>query len=138
MNQMRKTAAIAMAVVFLMGGTAVLADDHEITMTGQYVWERSDKDIPGDIEAVFSPAGDKSWNVVFHFEWEGEMRAWRGTATGSLDGGSLEGEATEDRDRERKFVFKGTVKDGKFQGVHGGMRDGEMNETGKITLAPKS
>ena len=137
MKYKRASLAVAMALVFLCGGTLALADDHEVTWKGTYVWERSDKDIPGDIEAVFTPAGDKTWDVVFHFEWEGEMRAWKGTATGSLDNGELKGEAKEDRDRERTFAFEGTVKDGKFQGIHGGMRDGKLSETGKITLQPK-
>ena len=64
----------------------------------------------------------------------GEMRAWKGTARGDLSKGKLEGEATEDRDRERTFVFKGKTKDGVFAGEHGAIRDGEMNNLGTITL----
>ncbi len=130
----RRTVALAIALSFIIGGTFVFAEKEDITVKGSYVWARQDKDIPGDIEAVFTPDGKNQWNVVWSFEWEGEMRHWAGKATGSLKSGELEGEATEERDRKRTFVFKGSVEDGVFNGEHGAMREGKMNVLGTITF----
>ena len=133
MNRVRTIAClVAVAACFACGAT--FAADKDVTLTGKYVWERQDGGVPGEIKAVFTPTGKHAWDVVFHFEWEGEMRAWAGHAKGSLKNGELEGEGVEERDRKRTFVFSGTVEDGVFTGTHGRMRDGEMSNSGTLTL----
>lgn len=132
---MNRIARLTLACAVLTLGAA-FADDHAVTMTGEYVWERSDQEIPGEIEAVFTPAdADGMWNVVFTFEWEGEMREWHGEAKGSLTDGTLSGHALEDRDRKRTFMFEGDVSDGSFTGKHGRERDGEFRSSGRMTLS---
>ena len=124
----------ALVVLGLMVGGPSFAESEDITMEGGYVWQRRDGGIPGDLKAVFTPSGEGSWDVVFYFEWEGEDREWKGTASGSLTDGSLEGEAVEERDRKRTFKFSGEVTEGHFVGDHGAMRDGELQKRGTLEL----
>ena len=133
MNIMRIVVCGLVLLGCLVGGMLYAGED-DITLNGQFVWERGDGEIPGDLKAVFTPSGENSWDVMFHFEWEEEMRAWAGSASGSLKSGELEGEGVEERDRERTFHFRGSVEDGVFTGEHGGMRDGEWRKSGTLTL----
>ena len=132
----RSFRCLPLALALLAVSTVALAEHHEVKMKGEYVWERSDREIPGEIQAVFT-AGEKegTWKVVFHFEWEGEQRAWEGEATGSLKSGKLEGHGIEERDRKRTFLFSGEVTDGVFSGDHGRERDGEFRRSGRITFS---
>lgn len=129
-----RTLARSLAVAVLLVGGMTFAADGDVTLNGKFVWERGDSEVPGDIKAVFTPAGEDAWDVLFHFEWEGEDRTWAGTATGSLESGDLHGTGVEERDRQRTFVFRGKVEDGEFTGEHGAMRDGEMKKQGTLTL----
>ncbi|HXV77347.1 MAG TPA: hypothetical protein VD788_13595 [Candidatus Polarisedimenticolaceae bacterium] len=134
MNVVR-LAAVGFVVLGCVVGGSAAAETETVTLKGQFVWERSDKGIPGELAAMFTPSGEGTWDVVFHFEWEGEMREWKGTATGNLGSGRLEGEAVEDRDRKRTFAFRGAFTDGVFAGSHGQLRDGELSSGGTLTLA---
>ena len=40
------------------------------TLTGQFIWERQDKNIEGPVEAIFEATGENMWNVAFHFTFE--------------------------------------------------------------------
>ena len=40
-----------------------------------------------------------------------------------------------DDEEPRPFTFEGTFTDGKFEGTHAGMRDGEPSPTGTISLS---
>lgn len=134
MNKFRPVVYGGLALVScLVAGTFYTATD-DVTLNGQYIWERDDKNTPGNLKAVFTPAGDDSWLVVFHFEWEDEMRTWKGIATGSLKNGYLKGQGVEERDRKRTFSFRGSVKDGVFTGEHGSQRGGDWRKSGTLTL----
>ncbi len=71
--------AFLLLLVASLAGIA-LAEESE-TLTGTFVWERDDGEISGDLEAQFTSTGDKTWKVSFHFDWEGELRIWNGTAS---------------------------------------------------------
>ena len=126
--------ALLFLLVASLAGIA-LAEESE-TLTGTFVWERDDGEISGDLEARFTSTGDNTWNVTFHFDWEGEPRIWKGTAKGSLKKGKLEGEATMDKkDKPATFTFTGKFKGGTFKGTHARIRkEGEPRATGRLTL----
>jgi len=112
------------------------AEGDEVTLTGQFVWERDDGNHSGDLKAVFTPTGKKTWNVSFYFEWEDGRHVYEGTAEGSLTKGELKGEVVNDnKERPGTFRFKGKFKDGVFEGRHGSVRDGKENELGTLTLS---
>jgi hypothetical protein len=116
-----------------LSGIALAADTE--TLTGEFVWTRDDGDETGDLEAIFTVTGEGAYDVVFHFDWEGEPRTWKGTAKGSLEKGKLEGEVLSDFDDPATFTFSGKFKKGAFQGTHGQVtKDGELKATGTMTL----
>ena len=131
---MSKRGTIVLTLVFLSAlalGNAV-AEDTE-TLKGSFLWNNEDQ--TGDLEAVFSKTGDNTWDVAFHFEWEGAPRTFSGTAEGSLSSGELKGEVMSDGERPSPFYFTGSFEDGVFKGTHGGMRNGEKREAGTLTLS---
>jgi hypothetical protein len=126
--------ALLLLLVASLAGIA-FAEESEI-LTGTFVWERDDGEVSGDLEARFTSAGDKTWNVTFHFDWEGEPRIWKGTAKGSLKKGKLEGEVvTDNKERPATFTFAGKFKGGTFRGTHARIRkESEPRATGTLTL----
>ncbi len=117
-------------------GIGMAGDD--VTKTGTFVWEREDKEISGDLKAVFTPRGDadNQWDVAFHFDWEDGPHVYRGTATGSLAKGKLQGEVVNDNEEHKStFRFQGKFKKGKFKGTHSHIgEEGEPKPTGQLTL----
>jgi hypothetical protein len=112
-------------------------DSKDITMTGTFVWEKK-KGQNHDIKAVFTPNGDKKWNVVYTFEWamgknKGGEQSWKGTAEGDLLNGDIKGEGLHPNG-QRKFTFTGTAKDGKIDATHMEITGGKNEATGSITL----
>lgn len=143
MKQSKMSLVVLAVAILSLAGLSFAADvqsakDGEkqdaTKMKGGFVWERRDGGTSGDLEAVFTPTGEDSWDVTFYFDWEDEPREWSGTAKGSLNSGSLEGEAQEDRDRKRTFKFMGQVDAGVFKGEHGAVRDGELSKRGTLEL----
>ncbi len=102
------------------------------TLTGEYIWSSSNRG-PGELKAVFTPNGPDQWQVDFHFDWRGTPRVFSGEATGSLDGGKLEGEV-RNSSKQRTFTFQGKVADGVFEGTHAEIEDGYPEKTGTMTL----
>lgn len=132
---MNKTATALLAVsALLLTASPILADEPQ-TLTGDFVWERSDKNITGDLEAVFEPTGDSAWNVSFHFIFDNEKHVYSGTAEGSLTDGTLKGQVMSDGDKPQPFEFEGTFADGSFEGTHAGFRQGDRSPTGTLTLS---
>ncbi len=104
----------------------------EQTLIGAYHWERGET--KGELKAVFTPSGEGSWDVAFHFDFRGDAHTYTGEAKGSLTDGSLEGTVLNE-DKNRTFTFEGTVEEGKFEGTHaevGGRRG--SRQTGTLTL----
>ena len=129
----RWMAVLAVALLCWAGPLSLAAD--EVTMEGEFVWTRSDGDTKGDLKAIFTPTGQGTWDVAFHFDWEDGPHVYAGTAKGDLTGGQLEGEVQNDSsDRKATFQFSGTIEDGAFAGTHGHLSDGKLNDTGTMTL----
>lgn len=132
---MKKFVAILCFSALLLAPGALLAEEAETqTLTGEYQWDRPDEQ-PGPIKAVFTATGENQWDVSFYFNFRDEDHVWSGTAEGSLTEGELSGKVMSDGDKPSPFVFEGKFEDGVFKGTHGGLRDGERNDTGTITLS---
>lgn len=109
-------------------GQAQAADTKEETLNGTFAWTRENgKTHP--IKAVFTPNGDKKWNVTFTFNWGKGEQIWKGTAEGALDNGEMKGDA-KTPDGKRNFSFVGSFKEGKLDFTH---KEGK-NDTGTMTL----
>ncbi|MEM7352189.1 MAG: hypothetical protein AAF657_15420 [Acidobacteriota bacterium] len=132
---MKKPAIAILALAALALTAPSLFADESQTLTGQFIWERSDKNIDGDLRAVFEPTGESAWNVSFYFKFEEKDHIYSGTAEGSLTDGTLKGKVMSDGDKPRPFEFEGTFADGSFQGTHTGFRKGEPSPTGTMTLS---
>ena len=104
------------------------------TLEGEFVWKRSDKEIPGALEAVFEPTGENTWNVSFHFTFRDKEHTYTGTAEGSLTEGELHGRVMTDAEEPSPFEFEGSFTDGQFSGTHASLRTGEAQPTGTMTL----
>jgi len=133
---MTRFAMRALLLLLAVSLTGIAFAGETETLTGTFVWERDDGDETGDLEAKFTSTGENTWDVSFHFDWEGEPRVWNGTATGNLDKGKLEGKAMMDKtDKPSTFTFSGKFKKGKFKGTHASIdKDGESHSTGTLTL----
>ncbi|MEM6797070.1 MAG: hypothetical protein AAF725_24060 [Acidobacteriota bacterium] len=128
---------VCLALVLLSPAAGSVAESEEATiLEGEYVWQRSDKDIKGPLKAVFEPQGENTWSVSFHFTFQSEEHTYKGTATGALGKGELKGEVMSDGDEPRPFNFEGAFEDGTFRGEHGAMRNGENRQTGTMILRP--
>ena len=88
---------------------AYTATDGTRTFSGHYRWDG--QDLSGNLEAVFTPTGEATWDVSFSFKFQGP-HAFSGTAEGSLKRGKLEGTVRNERET-RSYDFRGTVKKGK-------------------------
>lgn len=111
--------------------------DQEVTLTGSFVWARTDGDRTGDLEAVFTPSEEHDWTVAFHFVWEDKDHVYLGTADGNLETGTLRGTAEHlAEDRVITFRFEGEFDEGTFQGSHGWLKDdGTLEHGGTLTLS---
>ena len=125
-----------LGVLFLAAMPGFAGDD--VTLNGEFVWERDDGNRGGDIEAILTPTGDGEWSVAFHFEWEDGPHVYTGTCSGSLDG-ELSGEITSDGKRKMQFKFSGSFEDGAFSGTHSFVtEEGGLRRAGTLTLgSPK-
>ncbi len=101
------------------------------TLTGEYVWNRDGT--RGALEAVFTPAGEGSWEVVFYANFNDRRVTYEGTARGSLSEGSLQGEV-KSQSRRQTYRFSGTFDEGSFEGTHSEVRRGSDRPLGTLTL----
>lgn len=118
---------VVLGAFLLAVGTAV-ADSE--TFTGEYVAEGFGS---GDLKAVFTATGRDTWDVAFHFRFDGQRHVYRGTAEGSLGGGRLEGQVRTENGR-RTFSFEGSFSQGWFRGTHYEVKRGRSHKTGTLTL----
>ncbi|MEM7581892.1 MAG: hypothetical protein AAF560_00810 [Acidobacteriota bacterium] len=126
--------AVFVLSALLLTVTPAFAEKSQ-TMTGEFIWERSDRDITGDLKAVFEPTGESAWNVSFYFTFEEKEHVYSGTAEGSLTEGALKGKVMSDGDEPQPFEFEGTSADGSFEGTHMGFRQGKPTPTGTLKLS---
>ena len=131
-ERMKHLAITALVIVLCLAGTlAAQADENETTLNGSFVWENGNTS--GDLEAVFTPTGEGSWDVAFHFTFRNQPHTYAGSATGSLTGGALSGTVMNESKR-RTFTFEGAFEDGVFDGEHAEVGDGGSMQTGTLTL----
>jgi hypothetical protein len=131
---------LALALLFVSPVVSVASDDAAasipvadvVTMTGEYYWHEGNNE--GVLEKViFSPTGEGTWDVVFHFRFRGRNHVFRGTAEGSLTAGPLEGKIRNESEK-RSFAFSGAFKDGTFEGTHSEIKRGRARPTGTMIL----
>lgn len=121
----------ALGLLCLLAVAAPLASAEETQkFAGHYRWDA--QDLSGNLEAVFTPTGESTWDVAFHFNFQGP-HTFVGTAQGSLGTGKLEGTVVNERET-RTFKFRGTVKKGKFRGVHFETSGGGQRKTGTLSM----
>lgn len=130
---MKKIALLIVATAFLLA-PGVGAEEPQ-TLNGEFHWTGGGS--TGDLEAVFTAAGDGVWEVAFHFEFRGQPHTYSGTAEGSLTEGALEG-TVKNESKKRTFTFSGTFADGKFKGTHAEIGSGRESSTGTLTLGGPS
>lgn len=139
---MKQLASKKSVVPFLLVLTALLlaspllaGETETQTLTGEFVWERDDKDIAGPLKAVFEPTGENMWDVSFYFTFDDKDHIYKGTAQGSLTEGELNGEVLSDGEEQHPYKFSGTfAEDGSFAGIHHFMGGDEARKTGSITF----
>lgn len=78
-----------------------------------------------------------TWTVVFTVTFDTADYTYKGTAEGSLDEGELSGEV-EDASGDRRFMFRGKHREGKFHAVHAETTGGFVTPTGEMTLSAES
>ena len=130
---MKNFAVAAFAVVVCLTGAmvAVQAGDESTTLNGSFVWEHGNS--AGDLEAVFLPTGEDSWDVSFHFTFRNKPHTYSGSATGSLTAGALSGTVLNES-KKRTFTFEGAFEDGVFNGTHVEVSAERAMSTGTLTL----
>ena len=74
---------LAVLALVLAPVTGSRADPSE-TLIGEWVWSSGGR---GDLEAVFTPTGETSWDVSFYFTFRGRDHVYSGHAEGLIGGG---------------------------------------------------
>ena len=127
---MMRRLAKAVLLTILVSSMAYTATDGTRTFSGHYRWDG--QDLSGNLEAVFTPTGEATWDVSFSFKFQGP-HTFSGTAEGSLKRGKLEGTVRNERET-RSYDFRGAVKKGKFRGVHFESTGGARRKTGTLSM----
>ncbi len=122
------TFIVAMSVAVLTG---LAGAAEEKTLKGSFLWTDSGK--AGDLEAIFTPTGEGTWDVAFHFKWSGEQHVYSGKAEGSLSAGALKGKV-QNEGKNRTFTFAGSFNEGQFKGTHAELNGDKEHETGTLKL----
>ena len=125
----RRLRNLVLLTIFV-SSIAYAATDGTRTFSGHYRWDG--QDLSGNLEAVFTPTGEATWDVSFSFKFQGP-HTFSGTAEGSLKNGKLEGTVVNERET-RSFDFRGSVKKGKFRGVHFESTGGARRKTGTLSM----
>ncbi|MEL7061528.1 MAG: hypothetical protein AAGN46_16000 [Acidobacteriota bacterium] len=124
-------AGVALAMIVL--GVLPSGAEDSTTLTGEYHWNQIRES--GDLRAVFTPTGEATWDVAFHFRFNGQPHVYEGTANGSLTDGELAGKVFNENKR-RTFTFEGKTRNGTFRGEHQEIsRRGRVIDTGTLELA---
>jgi len=131
---MKKSWLILIVALLIFTPQLIAEDKAEAetrTLIGAYEW--SARGSGGELEAVFTPTGEKSWDVSFHFKFRGEEHTYSGTAEGGLGDGSLNGTVLNEN-KKRTFTFTGEFVEGEFSGTHAEMHGESEVDTGTLTL----
>ena len=129
---MKRASLLLVVVLALVASPAASLHAGEThTLKGEFVW--SNRDRSGGLEAVFTPVGERKWEVSFHFTFRGADHVYSGTAEGSLSEGELSG-SVQNENQRRTFTFSGEFKDGRFSGTHAEIDGAREQQTGTLTL----
>lgn len=123
--------ASLVAFILALGWGLCIYGEEPITLHGEYTWNVDDRREP--LTATFESSGEDIWKVTFRFETKGRPHVYEGTAKGSLKQGSLEGEVRSEN-RSQLYRFDGTVEDGRFEGRHVNIFEGERRVGGELIL----
>jgi len=130
MSMIKRVVLLLVAVLVVASSGSAGAEDSK-RLKGEFVWTHRDNS--GTLEAVFTPTGEATWNVDFHFSFRGDDHTYSGTAEGSLSEGALKG-TVQNEDKARTFTFTGSFEGGAFSGTHAEIVDGKAQQTGTLTL----
>jgi hypothetical protein len=130
-GRMKHLAIVIFAVVLGLGASTAAYAEEGTTLNGSFVWEHGNT--TGDLEAVFTPTGEATWDVSFHFTFRNQPHTYSGTASGSLSEGTLSGTVMNET-KKRTFTFGGTFDDGVFSGEHAEVGESGSMQTGTLTL----
>ena len=128
----RTTVLSAVALVVLLALASSVHAEGTQTLHGEFVWAHRDNS--GDLEAIFTPTGEGTWDVSFHFDMRGTPHTYTGTAEGSLTDGELKG-TVKNEDGRRTFTFEGNTTEGEFSGTHAETTGGRAKSTGTLKLS---
>jgi len=133
---MKTTVSVLLTFVALTFGSLApappaLADSHKQTLTGLFDSGFQDKVRP--LRAVFTATGDRTWDVVFYFKFNGRSHEYKGIAEGGLNEGRLSGRVESEGGR-RSFTFRGAFEEGTFKGEHFETTRGREEKTGGLSL----
>jgi len=128
---MRRDILRLACVFLLLVCCGVVTAEGERTLRGRYVWTGSGE--AGDLEAVFTAAGEGKWSVDFRFAHGGDPHVYSGTAEGSLTGGALQGKVSNEGGG-RQFTFQMKFEDGQFRGTHAELKGDREQPTGTLNL----
>jgi len=123
----------AFLLTVLVSSMAYAATDGTQTFSGYFRWDA--QNLSANLEAVFTPTGEATWDVSFNFQFQGS-HTFSGTAEGSLKNGKLEGTVLNERET-RSFDFRGSIKRGKFRAVHFESTGGARRRTGTLSMKVK-
>ena len=134
----RDVLRLTCALLLLIGwGLLAAKDEQKVekkdtkTLTGKYLWTQTGE--AGDLEAVFTPAGENKWNVDFRFAHSGDDHVYSGSAEGNLKDGALSGRVTNEAGK-REFTFEMKFEEGRFTGTHAEVTGGNEKKTGTLNL----
>ncbi|MEM7481053.1 MAG: hypothetical protein AAF481_07740 [Acidobacteriota bacterium] len=128
---MKKILLLGAVAALVLTASLVAAPDQQV-LKGEYFWTYDNT--RGDLKATLTPTGENTWDIAFDFRFSGEPHTYKGTATGSLDNGSLAGTVKNENGR-RTFTFEGSFDDGRFEGTHAELRKGKERSMGTLWLA---
>jgi hypothetical protein len=109
------------------------AETKEITLTGGAIWNGNKH--RADVKATLTPTGNKQYDVVYNFTWEGSHQTWKGTMKGELKNGVVSGTGATP-DGKRTFIFQARATSGVLSGKHYETTSGKPKLTGDIGLKP--
>lgn len=125
-------AALLLAFLAITPGSPTSAADGQQTLTGNFMSGFQDRVKP--LRAVFTPTDERTFDVVFYFNFNGRNLEYRGTAEGSLGEGELAGRVKNETG-QRTFTFQGSFNEkGVLKGTHAEVGRRGERETGSLTL----
>lgn len=122
----------AMVLIFISLLASGVAAGETMNLSGSYNWSQGGQG--GDLQADFTPTGEDTWDVSFHFTFRGKDHTYTGTAQGSLTEGEMSGEVRNESGK-RTWTFEGSFNGkGKFKGTHVETTGGGNTKTGTLNL----